>query len=195
MTTKNLKICFIGDFGVGKTSLLKAYLEEDTISNSNVQTTLGIDFFSKTVVAGGANVRLRIWDTAGTERYRSLMHSYLRDSSIVVVVYDLTNSRSMEHVKSWMVELESHRPLVVAVVGNKTDLETQGTHDVQKSVEPWQCRERKTVFARTTARRKEPIETLMKKCVRLALNDAEVLDHQPVSIETNKIPVSGTCCA
>jgi len=56
-----------------------------------LQATIGIDFLSKTMYLEDRSVRLQLWDTAGQERFRSLIPSYIRDSSAAVVVYDVTN--------------------------------------------------------------------------------------------------------
>ena len=55
------------------------------------QATIGIDFLSKTMYLEDRTVRLQLWDTAGQERFRSLIPSYIRDSSVAVVVYDITS--------------------------------------------------------------------------------------------------------
>jgi Ras-related protein Rab-6A len=54
--------------------------------------TIGIDFLSKTMYLDDRTVRLQLWDTAGQERFRSLIPSYIRDSSVAVVVYDVTSN-------------------------------------------------------------------------------------------------------
>ena len=54
--------------------------------------TIGIDFLSKTMYLDDRTVRLQLWDTAGQERFRSLIPSYIRDSSVAVVVYDVTST-------------------------------------------------------------------------------------------------------
>lgn len=59
--------------------------------NVQFQATIGIDFLSKTVYLDERTVRLQLWDTAGQERFRSLIPSYIRDSSAAVVVYDITS--------------------------------------------------------------------------------------------------------
>ncbi|PNX67217.1 ras-related protein RABH1b-like, partial [Trifolium pratense] len=51
--------------------------------------TIGIDFLSKTMYLEDRTVRLQLWDTAGQERFRSLIPSYIRDSSVAVIVYDV----------------------------------------------------------------------------------------------------------
>ena len=58
---------------------------------SHLQATIGIDFLSKTMYLEDRTIRLQLWDTAGQERFRSLIPSYIRDSSVAVVVYDITS--------------------------------------------------------------------------------------------------------
>ena len=58
------------------------------------QATIGIDFLSKTMYLEDRTVRLQLWDTAGQERFRSLIPSYIRDSSVAVLVYDITSKKS-----------------------------------------------------------------------------------------------------
>jgi len=64
--------------------------------------TIGIDFLSKTMYLDDRTVRLQLWDTAGQERFRSLIPSYIRDSSVAVVVYDVTskNQSSLTFLKT-----------------------------------------------------------------------------------------------
>ncbi len=70
----------------------------DSFDNT-YQATIGIDFLSKTMYLEDRTVRLQLWDTAGQERFRSLIPSYIRDSTVAVVVYDITNANSFHQVK------------------------------------------------------------------------------------------------
>ena len=67
-------------------------------------------------------VRLQLWDTAGQERFRSLIPSYIRDSSVAVIVYDVTNPETFENAGKWLDEVRQERgdDVIVALVGNKT---------------------------------------------------------------------------
>ena len=76
------------DQSVGKTSIISRFMY-DKFDNS-YQATIGIDFLSKAMYLEDAPVRLQLWDTAGQERFRSLIPSYLGDSSVAVVVYDVS---------------------------------------------------------------------------------------------------------
>lgn len=70
--------------------ILLTWNRYDTFDNT-YQATIGIDFLSKTMYLEDRTVRLQLWDTAGQERFRSLIPSYIRDSSVAVVVYDITS--------------------------------------------------------------------------------------------------------
>eukprot|EP00629_Pelagomonadales_sp_RCC1024_P016320 CAMPEP_0119261568 /NCGR_PEP_ID=MMETSP1329-20130426/1591_1 /TAXON_ID=114041 /ORGANISM="Genus nov. species nov., Strain RCC1024" /LENGTH=155 /DNA_ID=CAMNT_0007261135 /DNA_START=326 /DNA_END=793 /DNA_ORIENTATION=- len=72
-------------------------------------------------------VRLQLWDTAGQERFRSLIPSYIRDSSVAVVVYDTTSRISFLNSSKWIDDIRSERgdEVVIVLVGNKTDLTDQ----------------------------------------------------------------------
>ena len=83
------KLVFLGDQSVGKTSIITRFTY-DTF-DSNYQATIGIDFLSKTMYLEDRTIRLQLWDTAGQERFRSLIPSYIRDSSVAVIVFDITS--------------------------------------------------------------------------------------------------------
>merc|ERR1719469_1115545 len=88
------------------------------------QATIGIDFLSKTMYLEDRVLRLQLWDTAGQERFRSLIPSYIRDSSVAVVVYDVTNRASFLNTAKWVEDVRAERgnDVVICLVGNKTDL-------------------------------------------------------------------------
>ncbi|VDN81197.1 unnamed protein product [Brugia pahangi] len=86
---KKFKLVFLGEQSVGKTSLITRFMY-DSFDNT-YQATIGIDFLSKTMYLEDRTVRLQLWDTAGQERFRSLIPSYIRDSTVAVVVYDITS--------------------------------------------------------------------------------------------------------
>ncbi|CDQ58808.1 unnamed protein product [Oncorhynchus mykiss] len=75
-------------------------------------------------LCAGANVRLQLWDTAGQERFRSLIPSYIRDSTVAVVVYDITNVNSFQQTTKWIDDVRTERgsDVIIMLVGNKTDL-------------------------------------------------------------------------
>lgn len=119
---RKFKLVFLGEQSVGKTSLITRFMY-DTF-DGNYQATIGIDFLSKTMYLDDRTVRLQLWDTAGQERFRSLIPSYIRDSSVAIVVYDVTNRESFKSTSKWVEDVRAERgnEVIIALVGNKTDL-------------------------------------------------------------------------
>ena len=116
------KLVFLGDQSVGKTSIITRFMYDNF--DRHYQATIGIDFLSKTMYLEDRTVRLQLWDTAGQERFRSLIPSYIRDSSVAVVVYDVTNRASFVNTTKWVEDVRAERgsDVVICLVGNKTDL-------------------------------------------------------------------------
>jgi small GTP-binding protein len=98
------KILLVGDSGVGKSSLLLRYCNNDVpLSQFKLQPTVGLDFKRKTLMVPLPNgqdalVTLQIWDTAGLERFRAVTTSYYHGAMGVVIVYDVCNDVSFTNV-------------------------------------------------------------------------------------------------
>jgi Ras-related protein Rab-5C len=101
------KVVIIGEYSVGKTSLCQRFVNRVV---GKTEPTIGAAFQVKTVPLPNSTqtVKLEIWDTAGSERYRSLMPMYYRDSSVAVICYDITNSKSFERVPVWVEDFRKH---------------------------------------------------------------------------------------
>jgi small GTP-binding protein len=84
------KIIFLGNQAVGKTSLIQRFIY-DTYEDI-YQPTIGIDFLSKTMYVEDKTVKLHLWDTAGDEKFRSLIPTYVKDAAIAVIMYDITGN-------------------------------------------------------------------------------------------------------
>ena len=83
------KVVIIGESGVGKSSLLVRYLSNEFEESHNI--TIGGAFVQLCVDVGSKKVTLDIWDTAGQEKYRSLMTLYFRQAVVAIIAYDITN--------------------------------------------------------------------------------------------------------
>ena len=155
------KVVFLGDQATGKTSIIKAFMYNTY--DSNYQATIGIDFLSKTLSLEDRTVRLQIWDSAGQERFRSLIPSYIRDSSVAVVVYDLTNRASFSNVSHWIEDVRAERgnDVLIALVGNKTDLADK--RQVSTEDGEAKAREEGILFIETSAKAGFNIKALFRK--------------------------------
>ena len=117
------KILLIGDAGVGKSSILLRFTD-DTFEEQ-MASTIGVDFRVKTVAIGGKKNKLTIWDTAGQERFRTLTSSYYRGCHGIILVFDMNERETFEHLPRWLEELELYTTTTHAaklLVGNKIDL-------------------------------------------------------------------------
>lgn len=122
MAIRELKVCLLGDTGVGKSSIVCRFVQDHF--DHNISPTIGASFLTKTVPSGNELHKFLIWDTAGQERFHSLAPMYYRGSAAAVIVYDITKLDSFQTLKRWVKELKEHGPedIVVAIAGNKNDL-------------------------------------------------------------------------
>merc|ERR1711998_96899 len=117
-----IKLLLIGDSGVGKSCLLCRY--SDDVFNSNFITPIGIDFKIRTIELDGAKIKLQIWDTAGQERFRTITQAYYRGAMGILLVYDVTDDKSFNNIRTWMRNIEQHanEQVVKILLGNKCDM-------------------------------------------------------------------------
>ena len=83
------KVVVVGDVSVGKTSFISQLT--DNKFNSDYNPSIGVDFASKTIKFRNKIIKLQIWDTAGQEKYKSLIPTYIRGSNLIFIMYDLTS--------------------------------------------------------------------------------------------------------
>ncbi|KAI9848228.1 MAG: Nuclear control of ATPase protein 2 [Thelocarpon superellum] len=118
---RQIKLLIIGDSGVGKSCCLLRF-SEDSFTPSFI-TTIGIDFKIRTIELDGKRVKLQIWDTAGQERFRTITTAYYRGAMGILLVYDVTDERSFNNIRTWFSNVEQHATEGVnkILIGNKCD--------------------------------------------------------------------------
>ncbi|EFE43805.1 hypothetical protein TRV_01379 [Trichophyton verrucosum HKI 0517] len=134
---------------VGKTSLITRFMY-DSFDNT-YQATIGIDFLSK------------LWDTAGQERFRSLIPSYIQNSNVAVVVYDISNAKSFQNTRKWVDDVRDERgnDVIIALVGNKTDLNDKREVTTEQGEE--EAKKNGLMFIETSAKLGHNVKNLFKK--------------------------------
>ena len=122
--TMGFKVALLGETGVGKTCIIEQFVN-DTFRDAH-DATKGASFRTKTLQTpdGVTRIRLQVWDTAGQELYRSLTPLYYKDADGVIVVYDVTNAKSLQEVAYWAGEVRRNgKPdCLLTIVGNKIDI-------------------------------------------------------------------------
>lgn len=181
---KKFKLVFLGEQSVGKTSLITRFMYDSF--DSTYQATIGIDFLSKTMYLEDRTVRLQIWDTAGQERFRSLIPSYIRDSSAAVVVFDISSTNSFAQVDKWIEDVRAERgqDVVIILVGNKTDLTDKRRVSMEQGER--RAKELGVLFIESSAKTGHNVKQLFRR-VAAALPGLDVNKEQEKGNEVNSI--------
>eukprot|EP00004_Rigifila_ramosa_P024714 TRINITY_DN7241_c0_g1_i2.p1 TRINITY_DN7241_c0_g1~~TRINITY_DN7241_c0_g1_i2.p1 ORF type:complete len:203 (-),score=36.65 TRINITY_DN7241_c0_g1_i2:34-642(-) len=116
------KVIIVGNMGTGKSSLLNRF--SDNSFGLSYISTIGVDFKIRSLLVDTKRVKLQIWDTAGQERFRAITHSYYHSADGVFIVYDVTDVKSFQAVRSWLEDVHQFgkNTAISALIGNKADL-------------------------------------------------------------------------
>jgi small GTP-binding protein len=121
MRTADLKGVIVGEAAVGKTALVQR-ISSGTF-NPNLPATLGGSSVIVNVSGAGSVVKFALWDTAGAERYRTLVPMYLRNAQVALVVFSLADLDSFENLSFWHSQVTSAEPdCEIGLIGTKSDL-------------------------------------------------------------------------
>ena len=125
------KILLLGDSGVGKSCIIIRYIENNF--SSNLMNSIGVDFKLKNIEIDSKKIKLQIWDTAGQERFKTITTSYYKGAHAILIVFDITDRDSFDHVRNWMADIDkfAKEGVLRILVGNKCDL----AHSRQVSME------------------------------------------------------------
>ena len=119
------KLILIGNSGVGKSCILQRYMKHTF--QETYKCTIGVDFLMKSLIINGKTVKLQLWDTAGQEKYKSMVSSYYRGANVALIIFDLTNHMSFDALPSWIENYYKNGPEQknIILIGNKKDLEVE----------------------------------------------------------------------
>jgi Ras-related protein Rab-6A len=154
------KIIFVGDAGVGKTTIIGRIM--DSPFTDAYEPSIGVDFMSKNIKYHGQNIKLQMWDTAGQEKYKGLIPSYVRNSSIVFIVYDISSKTSFDNIPKWINFIKSIENTTLVLCGNKIDLESR---EVKKEVGEEFAKKEGIPFFEVSAKTNENIKNMFYNVV------------------------------
>jgi small GTP-binding protein len=118
------KILLLGDSSVGKSCLLLRYCD-DSFQDIHL-ATIGLDFRLKTInLENNKKIKAQIWDTAGQDRFRAITKNYYRGANGILLIFDITDRSSFEHIRNWIEQIKEEAPeqIIIYLVGNKIDNE------------------------------------------------------------------------
>jgi len=162
------KICMLGAFAVGKTSLVARYVK--SIFSEKYLTTVGVKIDKKTMSVNSQELNLILWDLAGEDEFVQLQTSYLKGSSGYILVADGTRSDTL--LKAFTLQRKAEEAIgkvPFAIVINKLDLQTQWEIDETALRGP---REQDWIIQYTSARSGENVEETFQLLSRRMLQQS-----------------------
>ena len=165
------KIIFVGDAATGKTSIINRII--DNPFNDTYEVSIGIDFMSKNIRFRGQNIKIQIWDSAGQEKYKGLIPSYVRNSSIVFIVYDISNRSSFDNIPNWISFVKNIEKTTMILCGNKNDLD----RDVNKNEAEELAKREGLLFFECSAKTNENIKNMFYSSIA-GLSTFGIYDQQ-----------------
>ena len=134
MSSENntFKILTIGESQVGKTSILRRYVENKF--ERHHLATIGIDYQTKTLKIKDKEIKLKIWDTAGQERYRNIANHAYKGADGIILVYDITDELSFSKISDWMEQINSNlsrNEIGIILIGNKSDIKERAVDKIK----------------------------------------------------------------
>ena len=192
-----IKVILVGESFTGKTSLINTAMGLKFVEGVEASTSAA-SFVTKKVKIGEKTFLVNLWDTIGQEKYRSLTKIFIKDSKIVIFVYDITNKQSFKELDFWFKTIQDvlgDEP-VIGIAGNKKDLvmkEEVPEEEAQKFADD------KNVPLKLTSA-KNPLsfnsflEDLIKKYIEKNGGKIESGEGQKLENKDNKKPGNKKCC-
>jgi len=185
-----LKVIILGDSGVGKTSLMNQYVSNKF--TSAYKATIGADFLTKEVMVDDKLVTMQIWDTAGQERFQSLGVAFYRGADCCILVFDVNNAKSFEHIENWRDEFltqaapRNPETFPFLLIGNKIDLENRAV--TQKRAQAWCQANGNIPYFETSAKEAINVAQAFQTIAKNALANDSSFNDDPIISNTVTLP-------
>ena len=134
-------------------------------------SSIGVDFKSKQIEIDDKLIKMQIWDTAGHEKFRTITTSYYKSAHAIIILYDITEQSSFDHINNWMIEIDkfAKQGVLRIIVGNKKDLESKrqvSTKDAESLADKYGIK-----FMEVSAKDNTNIEALFLDIVKRLLEN------------------------
>ena len=191
-----LKVILVGMSGSGKTSLINILMGEKF--KSIELTTSAPSFAEKQVTLNDKIYKLEIWDTAGQEKFYSLTKIFIKESKIVIFVYDITSKQSFEEIDFWVKSVKDilGEEAIFGLAGNKKDLflqekvsEDEGIKKAEKIGALFKLTSAKTGFGI-----KEFMMTLLEEYIKTHANEIDIRSNISSKLSVTNNKKKKKCC-
>ena len=185
MSNKKLKVIFVGDGRVGKTSIISQYVNKN-FTEEHILTTSGDKSF-KSITIDDQTFDLEIWDTAGQEMFRNVNKIFMKNSKIAIIVIDITNINSMDGLEYWTKQIKENlkiEEIITAIAANKSDLYEEKAIN-NEDIIAFQNKNNINVFCETSAKDYVSINNLFQQCVKSYIEKQKEKKVKPKIEEDN----------
>ena len=194
---QEIKVILVGESGTGKTSLINIAMGMKFVEGTELSTSAAT-FVTKIIKIGGKSYTLNLWDTIGQEKFRSLTKIFIKDSKIVIFVYDITRLDSFKELNYWFKTIQDvlGDTAVLGIAGNKHDLFMK--EEVKEEVAEKYAEEKGVPFKLTSA--KNPLsfntflEDLLKKYIEKSGGVIDSKDGHKLEDNKEKPDKGKKCC-
>ena len=178
------KLILIGEPGVGKTSIMSKFVSNEF--QSIYSSTIGVEFKLKDIyVNNNQCAKLKIWDTCGQEKFRSITRQYFKNSDGVLLVFDLTNRETLKKLNLWLKDVKDNigNDFFTFLIGNKTDVKDR---DITISEEAKQfANEKKINYYEVSAKTGSGVFNIFEKMANRLINK-EKIERNKKETNSNK---------
>ena len=155
------KVSLIGDSSTGKTSILLRFI--DDYFAEDTKSTIGVDFKLVSLeLEPKIYAKMQIWDTCGSERFKSLTSSFIKTCAAFILVFDLTRRITFQNIDHWIqIIKENTSPKFLILIGNKSDLKEE--RNIDKDIILNYCEKNSFNYMEISAKNNLNIEKLFKE--------------------------------
>ncbi len=164
------KLIVIGPAAVGKTSLIRRFVENQF--SFNYKSTIGVDFLAKSIrLEDDKVVKLALWDIGGQARFKILRRNFFEGTHGAILVFDLSRANTFPKMKEWLIDMRSiiEHKIPFIILGNKSDLLSEVGEVIDREDPRRFAAKEESFYFETSAKTGENVEKAFNELTKLML--------------------------
>ena len=181
------KVSLIGDAATGKTSIITRFI--DDVFKEETSTTIGVDFKIVSLDLGeNTYAKMQIWDTCGSERFKSITASFLKSCSAFILVFDLSRKNTFKSIENWIKTInENTKPKFLILIGNKCDLQREVEKDEIISF----CEKNNLNYIEISVKENKNVEKIFKEVAYQLYKDIKIKKSENKNVNLQEFEIGG----